>query len=79
MITGDITQVDLPYGVTSGMRDAVELLRGVTGISMCTFGSGDVVRHPLVQRIVEAYEARDASDGNDGYERPPARELRGRR
>jgi phosphate starvation-inducible protein PhoH and related proteins len=79
VITGDVTQVDLPYGTASGLRDAVELLRGIHGLAMCTFSSADVVRHPLVQRIVEAYEERDAADFADARrDGPPGRE-RGRR
>ncbi|MDP3273984.1 MAG: PhoH family protein [Deltaproteobacteria bacterium] len=61
VITGDVTQVDLPRGQKSGLSDAVQLLSGVEGIKMCTFTSIDVVRHPLVGKIVEAYEARTAA------------------
>ena len=57
VITGDITQVDLPRGVASGLRHAMEVLDGVDGISFTRFASRDVVRHPLVQRIVDAYES----------------------
>ncbi|CAA0123956.1 PhoH-like protein [BD1-7 clade bacterium] len=64
VITGDTTQVDLPKGVRSGLRHATEVLDGVEGISFTHFKSKDVVRHPLVQRIVEAYDALD--DENDG-------------
>ncbi len=60
VITGDLTQVDLPPGVPSGLRDALETLDGVAGIRVVRFTSRDVVRHPLVARIVEAYEQRDA-------------------
>lgn len=60
VVTGDITQVDLPRGVRSGMADAIELLRDTDGIRCCTFTETDVVRHPLVQRVIEAYDARDA-------------------
>lgn len=59
VVTGDVTQTDLPRGATSGLKQAVELLSGVDGIAICHFGSGDVVRHPLVQRIVVAYEQSD--------------------
>ncbi len=59
VITGDATQVDLPTGMRSGLADAVRLLESVQGISVCRFTDVDVVRHPLVQRIVQAYEARD--------------------
>ncbi len=60
VVTGDITQIDLPRGVTSGLRDAIEVLRAVEAVSFTFFQSRDVVRHPLVMRIVEAYEARTA-------------------
>jgi phosphate starvation-inducible PhoH-like protein len=56
VITGDITQVDLPKPSMSGLRHAIALLRGIEGIQFTFFSSVDVVRHPLVQRIVEAYE-----------------------
>jgi len=59
VITGDVTQVDLPRGQTSGLRQAVEVLRHVEGISFTFFNARDVVRHALVQRIVNAYEAFD--------------------
>jgi phosphate starvation-inducible PhoH-like protein len=57
VITGDVTQVDLPRSTRSGLRQAVEVLRGVSGISFTFFTSRDVVRHPLVAKIVRAYEA----------------------
>ncbi len=60
VVTGDITQVDLPRVQRSGLRDAVELLRDMPGVSFTFFTAADVVRHPLVQRIVTAYEKRDA-------------------
>ncbi len=56
IITGDTSQKDLPEGVKSGLDVAVKILKGVEGIEFCTLTSKDVVRHPLVQRIVEAYE-----------------------
>jgi len=59
VVTGDVTQVDLPTGRRSGLRDAWELLKDIDGIAMCRFTEVDVVRHPLVQRIVVAYEVRD--------------------
>ena len=59
MITGDLSQIDLPSGVTSGLRDAVSRLTGVTGISFVEFSEEDVVRHPLVARIIKAYKATD--------------------
>jgi phosphate starvation-inducible PhoH-like protein len=57
VITGDVTQVDLPRSTRSGLRQAIEVLRGVGGISFTFFTSRDVVRHPLVAKIVRAYEA----------------------
>lgn len=63
VVTGDLTQTDLPKSQKSGLRDAIEVLRAVDGISFTFFTSHDVVRHPLVARIVRAYEARDGSAG----------------
>lgn len=63
VINGDITQVDLPHGKLSGLRHAIDVLANTKGISFTFFESGDVVRHPLVQRIVEAYEHYE--EGND--------------
>ena len=57
VITGDVTQIDLPRNVMSGLKHAINVLRGVEGISFTFFESKDVVRHPLVQKIVRAYEA----------------------
>jgi phosphate starvation-inducible PhoH-like protein len=59
VITGDVTQVDLPRGQASGLRQSIEILRHVEGISFTFFNARDVVRHALVQRIVNAYEAFD--------------------
>ncbi|MDQ6758243.1 MAG: PhoH family protein [Acidobacteriota bacterium] len=61
VVTGDLTQVDLPTGKRSGLSNAVEVLRGVEGISFVHFDDRDVVRHPLVQRIVKAYERHQES------------------
>jgi phosphate starvation-inducible PhoH-like protein len=63
VVTGDITQVDLPNSKQSGLRTVIEILRGVRGIAFSMFTSRDVVRHPLVQRIVQAYEASGPNDG----------------
>jgi len=60
VINGDVTQIDLPSSRTSGLREAREVLRGVEGISFVDFDKSDVVRHPLVQRIVAAYESLEA-------------------
>ncbi len=59
-ITGDPTQVDLPRGVNSGLVEAARVLNGVKGMAFCHFGAADVVRHPLVARIVEAYDRASA-------------------
>ena len=56
VVTGDITQVDLPYGKISGLHDAIRILKGVEGIGMVEFTEKDVVRHPLVRKIIQAYE-----------------------
>lgn len=61
VITGDMTQIDLPPKVTSGLRHAIGLLKGVEGVSQTFFDSRDVVRHPIVRRIVEAYERADST------------------
>ena len=60
VITGDITQIDLPRGTPPGLQHALSVLQGVPGISFTHFDAKDVVRHPLVQRIVEAYERHEA-------------------
>ena len=66
VITGDVTQVDLPRGVYSGLKHGLEVLDGVQGIGVTRFANKDVVRHPLVQRIVDAYDRFDAiADGAD--------------
>jgi phosphate starvation-inducible PhoH-like protein len=57
VVTGDVSQIDLPRGTTSGLVDAAQVLRDVRGIAMTHFTAADVVRHPLVARIVEAYDA----------------------
>ena len=65
VVTGDVSQIDLPKGTTSGLVQAERILRRVRGIAMTRFTSADVVRHPLVARIVEAYDAareRDAAE-----------------
>jgi phosphate starvation-inducible PhoH-like protein len=59
VINGDITQIDLPRSVTSGLKEAIEVLRDVEGIAFVSFDERDVVRHPLVQKIVGAYDRHD--------------------
>ncbi|GGG05306.1 MULTISPECIES: PhoH family protein [Cysteiniphilum] len=65
IVTGDITQVDLPKGVTPGLRHAIEVLAGVEGISMTFFETIDVVRHPIVQRVVAAYDVYEQHHSQD--------------
>ena len=60
VVTGDVTQVDLPQGQRSGLAEARALLADIEGIAFCHFTEVDVVRHPLVQRIIVAYDRRDA-------------------
>lgn len=60
VVTGDITQVDLPHDKLSGLRHAMELLSNMEGIGITRFGAHDVVRHPLVKKIVKAYEEDDS-------------------
>ena len=61
VVTGDITQIDLPAGQKSGLKNAIDVLRRVAGVSFTHFTPKDVVRHELVQRIVEAYEKNERS------------------
>jgi len=63
VVTGDITQMDLPAGQQSGLTNAIDILSGVKGITFTFFTKNDVVRHELVQRIVEAYEADGGGNG----------------
>jgi phosphate starvation-inducible PhoH-like protein len=62
VVTGDVTQIDLPNAKLSGLKHAMSILEDVEGIGFTMFSPKDVVRHPLVKRIVEAYE----SHSNDG-------------
>ena len=73
VVTGDVTQVDLPSGQRSGLDDAAHLLDGIDGVQFIYFSDADVVRHPLVQRIVRAYDVRDVE-----RKRQRERRLRGR-
>ena len=72
VVTGDPSQIDLPRGQKSGLVDATRVLKDVRGIGVTTFGKEDVVRHPLVARIVDAYDVR--TPGAD--DAPPARRTR---
>jgi phosphate starvation-inducible protein PhoH and related proteins len=60
VVTGDVTQMDLPEGATSGLVEAARVLRDVKGLAFVEFQGTDIIRHPMVQRIVEAYERADA-------------------
>ena len=71
VITGDVTQIDLPDGKASGLKEAMRVLRDVEGIGICQLTNADVVRHVMVQRIVKAYEDyENAKGGGKGGNRP---------
>jgi len=70
VVTGDITQTDLPKHQISGLRQVMDLLPGVDGVAFSFFQTRDVVRHPLVQRIVRAYEQRQQSNQSNHNEQP---------
>ena len=63
VVTGDLSQIDLPSGVASGMAQAVDILDGVEGVAVIRLGEADIVRHPLVARIVAAYEKKTGKSG----------------
>jgi phosphate starvation-inducible PhoH-like protein len=65
VVTGDPSQVDLPKGQPSGLRDVVELLPAMDQVALVRFTNVDVMRHSLVTRIVRAYEARDRTDDSE--------------
>lgn len=73
IITGDITQTDLPSGQRSGLRDALDLVRDIRGIGQIEFTDADVVRHPLVAALIRAYDARDRArfEAREAREQPP--------
>lgn len=78
IITGDTTQIDLPRTVQSGLLQALRILKGVKGIGVIEYEKKDIVRHPLVQRIVDAYEHREAEDNeSDHISSEPTAEARG--
>jgi len=60
VVTGDVSQIDLPSGKRSGLQVVRDVLHDIDGVAFALLDSGDVVRHPIVQRIVEAYESYDA-------------------
>jgi phosphate starvation-inducible PhoH-like protein len=67
VVTGDVTQIDLQRGQKSGLVDALTVLESVRGIAFTRFTSADVVRHPLVARIVDAYDAAQSANARDGH------------
>ncbi len=73
VITGDLSQTDLPAGTPSGLKHAVDILDGVEGIAIVRFHDEDIVRHPLVARIVAAYDAHDARASGHTHARKAAR------
>ena len=77
VVTGDITQTDLPTGARSGLREARDLLGEIEGIGFCAFSDADVVRHHLVQKIIVAYERRDAERAREKAEREAERRRLG--
>ena len=72
VVTGDLSQIDLPAGTRSGLRDALDTLEGIQGIGVCRFDKRDVVRHPLVARIVDAYDQRAAAEKETARRGRPA-------
>ena len=66
VITGDVTQVDLPDGKRSGLKEAVQVVQGLQDIAVCTLDHKDVVRHELVSRIIKAYEKYDEQKQKNG-------------
>ena len=76
VITGDLTQVDLPHGIRSGLRDALDTLEGLQGIGVVRFDNRDVVRHPLVARIVDAYDRRATAESDTSRELRRSQEER---
>ncbi len=74
VVTGDLSQVDLPGGTRSGLRDALDTLEGLSGIRVVRFDKRDVVRHPLVAAIVDAYDQRAAAEGDKRREARRSRE-----
>jgi phosphate starvation-inducible PhoH-like protein len=71
VITGDVTQIDLPSGKRSGMVEAIDVISGIPGTAFVYFNERDVVRHSLVQRIIQAYEAYDVARGVGPVRKPP--------
>ena len=76
VITGDITQIDLPPGQLSGLVNVRNVLRDVEGVTFTHFGSKDVVRHPLVKKIVDAYAAHQSEAKSQGEGKDQQRNVR---
>lgn len=76
VITGDVTQIDLPADKTSGLKDALRVLEGVDDIAICKLTSADVVRHALVQEIINAYERADRKDAKKAENAPMKRQRK---
>ncbi len=73
VVTGDVTQIDLPSGTTSGLKEAVKVLNGIEDVAICRFSDKDVVRNPLVQRIIAAYDKAEQKAERTRAERQEAR------
>ena len=80
IVTGDVTQIDLPDGKKSGLNEAERILKGIEDIAFCRMSEKDVVRHPLVQKIIKAYEKHEQERKNDrAYNRERARQGRNKK
>lgn len=74
IVTGDITQIDLPHSQQSGLIHAMKVLQGIKGIATVEFNKKDIVRHQLVQHIVEAYEKSEAKEEREAFPDSPKKE-----
>lgn len=79
VITGDVTQIDLPSDKTSGLKDAIRVLEGVKDIAICPLTSADVVRHALVQEIINAYEKADKNQESAKHSKPASGQYQRKR
>lgn len=77
VITGDITQIDLPPDKTSGLKEAMRVLKGIDDIAICMLTGADVVRHALVQKIIEAYEKYEAPPAKSSQTHTPRKRTKG--
>ena len=76
IITGDVTQIDLPRGKQSGLKTVLKILDGVKGIEIIRLGRNDIVRHPLVQRIIDAYDRFDREKEKKADEEPEKKDKK---